>query len=133
MNRRAIMEKYIKARIHEVDEKHLDPEQRAQLVNTFILTALDHPNGYPDPQTNPLYWDIACFCLEFLNRFAHNVGAEPLLVAQKVVSDFMYTVHYDVDMKSESLGPGRDEEERVWVERIKNVNLAEESEEKNGD
>lgn len=118
MNRRAIMEKYIKARIHEVDEKHLDPEQRAQLVNTFIINALGYPNGYPDPSTNNLHWDLTCFCVEFMNRFAQNIGAEPLLVAQKVISDLVYNLHYDVNTKSEALGPGRDEEEKVWVERI---------------
>lgn len=118
MNWKAIREKYIKARMNEVDEKHLDPKQRAELFNTFVVTALGFPNGLPDPSQNCLYWDTVCYSLENLNRTVQNIGAEEALIAMKVINDLVYTIHYQA---AQGLGPGRDEEENTWVDRIEDM------------
>lgn len=116
MNKKAMLKAYIRARKNEVDEKHLDPEQRATLVHTFLLAALGK-EILPDPITgDSLWWDMVCFSLEFTNQCVSNMGIEEAMLAQKVINDLVYNIHYSTSMKA--LGPGRDEEERIWVERI---------------
>jgi len=112
------LESYMEARMNEVDEHHLDPDQRAELVNTFIFHAL----GLTDPKDvieQPLYYDLLCYCFQMLLKYAVSIEDENFFLAMKHVNTFMHSAHYSGAIGEDSfLGPERDEHERIWVERI---------------
>lgn len=118
MTKSSNLKSYMKARLDEVDEHHLDPGQRAELVNTFIQHAL----GLSNPKEaieQPLYWDIMCYCFQMISHYAVQMQDEEFLLAVKQVHNFMHSVHYSGVIGEDSfLGPERDEHERIWVERI---------------
>jgi len=112
------LKSFMRARVKEMDEAHLDPGQRAELVNSFIFHAL----GLEDPKDvigQPLYWDLLCYNIEMLSLYLVNMEDENLLMAVKQINNFMYSVHYAGAIGEDSfLGPAREEHEEIWVERI---------------
>ncbi len=112
------LQSFMKAKMDETDEHHLDPGQRAELVNTFIFHAL----GLDDPKDQagePLHWDLMCYSFQQLSRFAIQIQDENFMLAVKQVHSFMHSLHYSGAVgEEEFLGPARDEHERIWVERI---------------
>jgi len=112
------LKSFMRAKVSETDEAHLDPGQRADLVNSFIFHAL----GLEDPKDvieQPLYWDLLCYNVEMLSLYAVNMEDENLVNAIKLVNSYIYSVHYaGVKGEDSFLGPARDEHEKIWVERI---------------
>jgi len=112
------LQDFAKERMKNVDEAHLDPDQRAELVNSFIFHAL----GLNDPKDvieQPLYWDLLCYCFEMLLKYAIVREDRNTLLAMKQVNSFMHSAHYSGRIGEDSfLGPDRDEHEKIWVERI---------------
>jgi len=107
-------------KVKQRDQKHLDPSERAELVNSFIFhaLALDSPK---DVVQHPLYWDLLCWCLEMLNLYTKNlamVGQPELMEIMKLASRQFYGLHYSLPENSPELGPEREEHEELWVTRI---------------
>jgi len=118
------LKSYMKARVNEMDEAHLDPGQRAELVNTFIFHALGLSRE--DTIEQPLYWDLICYNIEMISLYAVGMQDENFLAAVKVVSNFMYSTHYSGALGEDSfLGPEREEHEGIWVERIERFTVEE--------
>ena len=119
------LQAFMRARVDSTDEAHLDPAQRAELVNTFIFHAL----GLEDPKdviAQPLYWDLICYNIEMLKLYAINMEDEGLVAAVKILHSFMHSAHYSGVIGEESfLGPSREEHERLWVERIERFTVEE--------
>ena len=119
------LQAFMRARVDSTDEAHLDPAQRAELVNTFIFHAL----GLEDPMdviAQPLYWDLICYNIEMLKLYAINMEDEGLVAAVKILHSFMHSAHYSGVIGEESfLGPSREEHERLWVERIERFTVEE--------
>jgi len=112
------LDAFMKARMHQMDEAHLDLDQRAELVNTFIFHALGLVER-EDVIEQPLYWDLLCYCFQMLLRYAVELGDEGFLLAMKQINSFMHSAHYSGVVGEEGfLGPEREEHERIWVERI---------------
>jgi len=112
------LKSFMRARVDEMDEAHLDPGQRAELVNSFIFHAL----GLKDPKDvirQPLYWDLLCFCFEMISGYSIQMDDEGLVLACKHINGYMYSVHYSGTVGEDSfLGPEREEHEALWVEII---------------
>ena len=102
------------------DKKHLDPTERANLINTFILHSLglNHPE---DLARNPLFWDLTCYSTEMLNAFALQSGEDDMLALAKAWSNTIFSRHYSFPDGMNALGPSRDRHEQIWLERIDGV------------
>jgi len=62
----------------------------------------------------PLYWDLLCYNIEMLSLYATNLEDESFLAAVKVVSNYMYSVHYSGVIDEDTfLGPSREEHEKI--------------------
>jgi len=111
----------MKARMNSTDEAHLDPGQRAELVNTFILYAL----GLTDPKEaaeQPLHWDLLCYCFQMISLYAIQMQDEGFTLAVRQVHNFMHGIHYSGVIEEDLfLGPARDEHEKIWVDRIEGL------------
>lgn len=120
MNRKAIFEKYMKARVKEVDEKHLTPGERADLVNSFFFAAfgLDKPE---DVLQQPLHWDLMCYCVEMLNAMLMASGDDQAIMAQQAVNSFIYSAHYSFGKGEPMLGPDREEHVKMWLSMIEEL------------
>lgn len=114
------LKSFMRARVNEMDEAHLDPAQRAELVNTFIQYALGM-RGKEEGIGQPLYWDLICYCFKMLqlHGMAHS-GVDPeLMKLLLIIDEKLEHIHYSgVLGESSFLGPGREEHEKLWVERI---------------
>jgi hypothetical protein len=115
------LKSFMRAKVSEMDENHLDPGGRAELVNSFIFHAL----GLEDPKEiieQPLYWDLLCYNMEMLSLYAVNMEDENLILAVKYINNYMYSLHYSGEVDVDSfLGPGKIEHEDIWVRRSKRV------------
>jgi len=115
----------MRARVNSTDEAHLDPGQRAELVNTFIFHAL----GLDDPKDaaeQPLYWDLLCYSFQMLSLYAIQMQDEEFTLNVRQMDGFMHGIHYSGVIEEEGfLGPSRDEHERIWVERIERFTVEE--------
>ena len=115
------LKSFMQAKVSEMDENHLDPGERAELVNSFIFHAL----GLEDPKEiieQPLYWDLLCYCMEMLSLYAVNMEDENLILAVKYINNYMYSLHYSGEVDVDSfLGPGRIGHEDIWAGRSKRV------------
>jgi len=112
------LQSFMKAKMNETDQHHLDPGQRAELVNTFIFHALGL-RDVKDVIEQPLYWDLLCFNFQMISRFAIEIQDEGFILAVKQVHSFMHSLHYSGAVGEDSfLGPERDEHEGIWVDRI---------------
>lgn len=121
MTKSKTLKSFMKAKVAEMDEAHLDPGERADLVNTFIFRALGL-DGPEDVIKQPLYWDLICYCFEMLSNHAVVLEDEDFLMAMKHVNNMMYSIHYAGVVGEESfLGPEREKHKQVWVERIERV------------
>lgn len=120
---------FMKAKMSEMDEHHLEPKERADLVNSFIFHAL----GLDDPKDvieQPLYWDLLCYCFQMLSSHAIALGDEGFLGVIKALNSYMHSIHYSGAVGEDTfLGPEREEHERIWVERIEGLIEEEEEEE----
>ncbi len=114
----ASLQAFFRARMTSTDEAHLDPGQRAELVNTFIFHAL----GLSEPKDaaeQPLHWDLLCYSFQMLLLYADQMQDEQFSIAMKMVDSFMHGIHYSgVIGEEEFLGPEREEHEGIWVDRI---------------
>jgi hypothetical protein len=111
------MNEILLKRISDRDSKHLDPGERAELVNSFIWTAL----GIEDPKDaieHPLYWDLLCWCEQMLLLFAMSVEHQELLGLMKLVQKQWMSLHYSLPDGEPELGPSKEEHEKLWTERI---------------
>lgn len=120
---------FMKARVEQMDEAHLDPGQRAELVNTFIQHAL----GITEKEEGieqPLYWDMICYCSKMLqlHGMAHSGSDPELMKLLLLINEKLEHMHYSGAVGEDSfLGPEREEHERIWVERIERfIELTEE-------
>ena len=114
------MDDLLKKRIDLRDSSHLDPAERAELVNSFLFTAL----GIDNPEEavkHPLYWDLICWCSQMLALFAMGVQETKLLEVAKAVNGQIMSIHYSLPDGEPELGPGRDEHEAIWYERIEEL------------
>ena len=115
------LKSFMKAKVSEMDENHLDPGERADLVNSFIFHAL----GLENPKEvieQPLYWDLLCYNMEMLSLYAVNMEDENLILAVKYINNYMYSLHYSGKVDVDSfLGPGRIEHEDTWAGRSKRI------------
>jgi len=115
------LDAFMKARMAQIDEAHLDPVERADLVNSFFFHALELHEP-KDVLEQPLYWDLICFCFGMLSRHTVLLEDENLLLAVKHVNNFMYSLHYSGALGEEAfLGPDREAHEKIWAERIESV------------
>jgi hypothetical protein len=103
--------------IENRNKLHLDPNERADRVNTFIFMALGL-DRIEDLIAHPLYWDIVCFCQEFLNAFALGSGDRDYIMLARTMNSFIYGTHYSIPDDSPQLGPNRREHDNIWAERI---------------
>lgn len=108
----------VKKRIAARDASHLSPEERAELVLTFIYAALGLDNTR-DLIHQPLYSDLMYFALNMLNMHSISIQDEDLIDMMKAVNSHMYATHYSLPEDSPALGPSRDEHKEIWEERIK--------------
>ena len=111
------IESLAKRRVGERDEKYLSPSERATLVNTLLFHSLglDSPS---DAITNPLYWDLICYCMEMLSLYFVQLGDERALVSLKLLNNIIYSYHYSVPDGTAILGPDRAEHEAIWKGRL---------------
>jgi len=111
------LQAFMKAKMNETDEHHLDPGQRAELVNTFILSAL----GVKEAE-QPLYWDLICYSIKMLQLFAITQGEMDegnFVKLTKILGGRIEALHYSGAIGEDSfLGPEREEHEGIWVDRI---------------
>jgi hypothetical protein len=110
----------LKKRIAERDEKHLDPSERAELVNSFIFLALALEDPH-DVIKQPLYWDFLSYAVELLNIYAQElaIAGEPeVLQIMRLLNKYMKSLHYSLPDDSPELGPAREEHEALWTKRI---------------
>ena len=119
MPNQSSMSLFMQKRIIERDKEYLSPRERADLINTFLFEALglDSPK---DVIRHPLYWDLTCFCTEFLNLFALQSEDQRLLKSTISTNNWIYSFHYSVD-ESAALGPGKEEHEKIWHDRINSL------------
>ena len=109
----------VRARIASRDARHLDPVERAELVNEFIFKALRLEDN--DGITNPLYWDLLSYCVQMYLRYAVQVDDEILQkISAQINSDFM-SKHYSVPDDHAILGPERETHKQLWKDRIELV------------
>lgn len=110
-------DRWFQNQISARDVKHLTPDERAELVNSFLFhaLALESPE---DVIAHPLYWDIVCFCWEMLLLYAQNSGDDTLLAMMKKINNYMHAQHYSLPENAPQLGPSRDEHKKLWIKRI---------------
>jgi len=112
------LESFRKAKMSQLDEAHLDPQDRANLINEFFALALDLDKP-EDIVQYPLYWDILCFCFEMLNGFILQMEEKPVMQAAQFINNYMYSIHYSGAVgETDFLGPNREEHEKIWRDRI---------------
>lgn len=114
------MDNKLQARVKARDAKHLDPTERAELVNSFLFAAL----GIEDPEeavAHPLYWDLLCWCSQMLALFALGVGETDLLNIAKAMNQQIMSLHYALPEGEPELGHERDLHEQLWHERIRSL------------
>ncbi len=114
------LESTLRKRVKQRDLEHLDPNERADLVNSFIFhaLALEDPK---DAVEHPLYWDLLSWCVEMIALYAQSLasaGETSLMVPAVDLSRMFYSLHYSLPDDSPELGPEREEHEEIWVERI---------------
>jgi len=118
MSKSPNLKSFMRAKVADMDEAHLDPGERADLVNSFIFHAL----GLQDPKDEikqPLYWDLLCFCFEMLSTYGIAMEDENFMLAVKHINQYMYSVHYAGAKGIDTyLGPPKEEHEALWVEII---------------
>lgn len=118
------LEAFMRAREKQMDEAHLDPGQRAELVNTFIHYALGLTKR-EDVIEQPLYWDLLCYSFQMISRFAIQAADPDFLQIVKALNSYMNSIHYSGELGQEDwLGPEREEHEGIWVDRIEFVKEA---------
>ncbi len=105
-------------RVSQVDVEHLNPDERAELINTLIFRSLglDTPE---DVIKQPMHWDVQCFAVKILASFIVEMEAEDLIPAIKLINNYIYSIHYSGKIGVDPhLGPGRDEHEKMWLDII---------------
>ena len=116
------LQDFAKSHIAARDKAHLTIDERATFVNTLIFQALGL-TSVKDSITQPLYWDLLCYCLGMVNLYTQNIGSEVELQAQKIVSNMFYAHHYSVPDDHRLLGPTRAEHESLWQARLGQLDL----------
>jgi hypothetical protein len=104
-------------KISQRDLKHLDPSERAELVNSFIFSALAITDSRQAIE-HPLFWDLLCWATNILAIFAQASEDQTTLEIVRVLNKHFYSLHYSFPDREPELGPGREEHERIWAERI---------------
>lgn len=100
-------------RIKRRDKAHLDPGERADLVNSFLFDAL----GLESVEalvSNPMLWDLVSYATEFIGLYAIQSGDEKLETLAKMWSKQIYSLHYSVPDGHEILGPDRETHVERW-------------------
>lgn len=111
----------LQAKIKKTDLAHLDPTERAELVNTFLFAALgiDNPK---EAVKHPLFWDILCWALELLSLYSLELEIagedEHLKSLMKHLSKYIYSLHYSFPEGQPELGPSREDHRKLWNDRI---------------
>ena len=118
------LQSYMRARVDQMNEAHLDPTQRAELVNTFIQKALGL-----NEVVQPDYWDLICYSAKMLQLYAisnSDVDEGRLKKLIDLVVGAIESIHYSGAIGEDSfLGPTREEHEGIWVDRIERFGVKE--------
>lgn len=114
------MNELMQRRIRERDLNHLPPEERAHRFKTFVFEALgkDLAEEKLDP---PLLWDLICFANEVMGVTMIGSQDEEMIAVQKIVSNYIYSVHYSLPDNDPALGPNSLEHDQLWMDRTKAV------------
>jgi len=119
-------EEFIKSRMEVVDGKHLSVDQRASLVNSLIFHALGLTKP-ADAVEQPLYWDLICYSMEMLSIFivqtCEGTNDYKTIETVKRLNAFIYSIHYSLSDNDAMLGPGREEHEEIWLERLERLDV----------
>ena len=118
----------LNAKIKSRDSSHLDPSERAELVNQFIFNALGLTDS-KDTIKHPLYWDLLSYCVEMINLYAFaqaqssvgedaQVFSQQFMQATKLVNNLFHSIHYSLPDGSPELGPSRKDHEDIWAKRM---------------
>ena len=115
------LQDFMMERVEEIDEKHLDPSQRATFVNSLIFHALGL-KGAEDAVQQPLYWDLICYCMEMLNIYVVQTCTDTedreTIVTLKKLNSFIYSIHYSLPEDSPMFGPGKLAHVQIWEDRL---------------
>jgi len=116
MNGLSDFNKVGKERIAYIDSLHLDPVERAEKVQEFLFTALriDSEKG---SITNPLFWDLLCYCSQLFAVYAIQIQDGSVDFA-KSMNSYLMSRHYSLPEDHPSLGPSRAEHTQIWLDRI---------------
>jgi hypothetical protein len=112
------LDSLLRKKIAATDAKHLDPAERAELVNSFFFYALGLTNA-EDMIEHPLYWDLLCYCVNFVLLFAYSAEDTELLDLMILVNNHVCSLHYAMPEGSPEFGLPRDEHTELWHSRIK--------------
>jgi len=104
------------SRIEHVDSLHLDPVERAELVQEFLFKAL-RLDGERGSVTHPLFWDLLCYASQLFNVYAIQTQDGSLDFA-KHLNSYLMSRHYSVPDDHSCLGPSREEHKQIWLDRI---------------
>lgn len=108
------------SRMEDRDDHHLDPTERAEVVQEFLFVALGL-DGPEDAVENPLFWDLISYASQVFAAYAiQSEDGEALDLAKKL-SHYVHSRHYSVGDNHPILGPGKEKHLKVWVKRIKDL------------
>ena len=110
-------DRWFQSQISARDAKHLNPDERAELVNSFIFhaLALESPEEVIE---HPLYWDLLCYNFEMLLLYAQSSGDDTLFTMMRKVNNYLHAQYYSLPPDAPQLGPSRDDHKALWIKRI---------------
>ena len=110
------------ARIKQMDAAKLSPTERAEFIYQLVKEAAIGDSI----EFKEIPWDLLCFSVEWIGSYAIMVQDEDLLSLAKLVTQYVYSLHYSFDPKldvtSTIIGPDREIHKKAWEKRIKNIN-----------
>lgn len=105
------------AAIKERDERHLSPDERADLVGEAIFPALGITSA-KEATSMPLYWDLVCFSLGIIRGFSMAMQMEEFDQIVRILNSHLFSMHYSFPKGSPALGPNREEQQKEWESKI---------------
>lgn len=105
------------AAIKERDERHLSPDERADLVGEVIFPALGITSS-KEAAAMPLYWDLVCFSLGIIRGFSMAMQMEEFDQIVRILNSHLFSMHYSYPKGSPALGPNREEYQKEWQAKV---------------
>lgn len=115
-------------RVNSVNEDYLEPEARADYVNSLFFHAL----GLHEPSDmieQPLYWDLVSFSIHFIGHWAQVSQSEDIINLVRAINSYFYSMHYGFDSNHPALGPGVEAHRKIWKDRLEKLTTFMEKEE----